>query len=61
MLQFENLDLHNVKTPVDVVALEQLLIDSKYDINETRFLVDGFKNGFEIGYEGESKCEYHIP
>ena len=32
--------------------LERLLRESKYDKEETSFLMDGFTNGFDIGYEG---------
>ena len=47
-----NTDLDNIVTPVKVEELERLLKLSKYDAEETNFLVDGFKNGFNIGYEG---------
>ena len=43
-----NEDLVNLVTPVK----EQLLIDSNYNKKETQFLVDGFRNGFDIGYQG---------
>ena len=39
-------------TPVNVDKLEQYLIQADYDPKETHFLVDGFKNGFDLGYEG---------
>ena len=32
--------------------LEQLLTETGYDVNETKFLVEGFKNGFDLGYQG---------
>ena len=52
MLYYENFNLTDVITPVNASKLEQLLIDSKYDSNETTFLVNGFKNGFPLGYAG---------
>ena len=42
----------DVCTPIKVNKLSELLHQSGYDIEESRFIVDGFTNGFEIGYEG---------
>ena len=39
-------------TPIDVNHFVQLLNESGYDRQETQFLENGFKNGFDIGYEG---------
>ena len=61
VLQFENYDLDTIKTPVDVDELERLLIESKYDQKETKFLVDGFKNGFSLGYEGREDVKITSP
>ena len=47
-----NYDLTNVVTPINVEKLKVLLLDSKYNQTETEFLVQGFKNGFDLGYEG---------
>ena len=47
-----NYDLTNVVTPINVEKLKILLMDSKYNRTETEFLVQGFKNGFDLGYEG---------
>ena len=33
-------------------VLKRLLTESNYDIEETNFLVNGFSNGFDIGYCG---------
>ena len=61
ILQFHNYDLENIKTPVNVEVLEDLLIQSKYDKKETEFLVDGFRNGFELGYEGSEQVKISSP
>ena len=37
---------------MDVNELERLLVKTHYDTHETRFLVNGFRNGFDLGYEG---------
>ena len=50
--QFNNFDLQNIVTPVNVSRLHDLLRKTNYDTNETRFLVNGFTNGFSLGYEG---------
>ena len=46
--QFENLNTKDIITPIRVDILEKLLKESKYDEAETGYLVDGFKNGFDI-------------
>ena len=52
---FENLDLDNIITPVNVKNLEKLLIETKYDKQKTKYLINGFSKGFKLGYEGERK------
>ena len=56
-LQFEatNYDLQNIVTPVDVEALEKLLIETKYRSDERNFVVDGFRFGFPLQYRGPTK------
>ena len=48
----ENLDLQNICTPVKHQVLRELLTQMNFDTAETNFLVDGFKNGFDIQYKG---------
>ena len=31
--------------------------DTKYNEEETKFLVDGFKNGFDLGYRGPEEIQ----
>ena len=50
--RFENFDLKNIVTPINALRLEELLVGSGYNRNETEFLVKGFTNGFDIGYAG---------
>ena len=52
MEYYENFDLNDIITPVDIGAIEKLLKQSKYNPEEASFLIDGFHNGFSIGYEG---------
>ena len=39
-------------TPVNVKNLERLLRKLKYDVGESRFLVNGFSAGFDLQYRG---------
>ena len=39
-------------TPLKVDCFSELLSESNYDEDKTRFLIDGFTNGFDIGYQG---------
>ena len=60
-LYYENFDLSTIKTPVDVATFERLLVESSYDAKETEFLVNGFKHGFNIGYEGPQEVKITSP
>ena len=40
---------------------EELLKASKYDKKETQFLIEGFTNGFSIGYSGPEKVKIKAP
>ena len=51
-LYYENFDLHNVVTPINANRLRNLLVESGYDEAKTRFLFNGFTQGFDLGYEG---------
>ena len=53
--EFINRDLTNIVTPVNVRVLEKLLRESKYPVDKTEFLVNGFTYGFDIGYRGPWK------
>ena len=46
------MDLDSIVTPLNVKRFEGLLKEANYDEEKTRFLVDGFTNGFDIGYDG---------
>ena len=47
---YENYDLELVITSVKVVEL-------KYDPDKAKFLIEGFTNGFDIGYEGNTNVK----
>ena len=44
-----------ISTPVDVSKLEELLRCTNYDTDLTKFIIDGFRNGFDLGYRGPTK------
>ena len=61
ILMFENLDVELIKTPVDVDKFQELLEKSNYDHIETQFLIDGFREGFSIGYAGPENVKITAP
>ena len=61
VLYYENYDLQNVITPIDWEKLEHLLTESNYDRKKTEFLVQGFKHGFSIGYQGDKNVRQCAP
>ena len=46
---------------MDVNELEEFLIESKYDKEETEFLIDGFRNGFPLHFEGDRDVRRFAP
>ena len=55
MDHFENLDLRTISTPIKIDRLKAMLEVTGYDQRKTKFLIDGFTNGFDFHYEGSSK------
>ena len=52
MPYFTNFDLESTITPLNVKVFSNLLRRSNYNATETEFLIDGFTNSFDIGYQG---------
>ena len=61
ILEYENYDLKNIVTPVRVNEYRTLLQDAGYDRKKMRFLVNGFTNGFSLGYAGPTKVKRYSP
>ena len=61
ILYYENYDMDTVVTPVNVEVLKQLLLESNYCKDETEFLIEGFTNGFSIGYMGKTDVKLKSP
>ena len=58
---FENFNLDNLITPVDADKLEEILMESGYDSQKVNYLVDSFRNGFSLGYEGSKTIQMTSP
>ena len=61
IINYSNFDLESIKSPVNVSILENLLQESNYDAGESQFLIDGFTNGFSIGYQGPEDVKITSP
>ena len=55
ILWYENYDLEHIITPVKHKVLGKMLKQAGYNKKKTRYLVNGFKNGFSLHYEGLRK------
>ena len=60
-MYFENYDLDSIVTPVNVSELKHLLTITKYDLAKTKFLIDSFTHGFDIGYRGSESVKLTAP
>lgn len=47
-----NPDFVSLVTPLNIAKYQQLLMESNYDTRKAKQLVDGFTNGFDLGYRG---------
>ena len=56
-MEFENFDLKQIVTPVKVDVYETLLKQSGYDNLKTEYLVQGFRNGFNLCYKGPRRIK----
>ena len=60
ILEFENKDLKSVVTPVNVNNLRGCSVN-QITMQWNAFLVDSFRNGFDIGYRGPTKIKRTSP
>ena len=55
--QYTNMDLNRIVTLVKVDKFVTMLKAANYEASEVAFLEQGFKHGFDIGYEGpQERC-----
>ena len=52
-IQISNYDLNEIATPVNADVFEQLLIQAGYPSDKTEFLIQGFRLGFNMHYQGD--------
>ena len=57
----QNLDLDSVQTPVNVKRLSELLEFSDYNKEKSQFLINGFEQGFDLGYQGPENVQIDAP
>ena len=55
VLDYQNLNLEDIVTPVNVQEYKSLLQQSGYNKEKTRYLVNGFTKGFSLEYQGPKK------
>ena len=60
-MYYENYDLESIVTLINADKFEQLLIETGYDPLETEFIVQGFREGFSLGYCGETNVQMTAP
>ena len=53
--------MENIITPVKVEQLEKLLKETNYDKAKSKYLLDGFRDGFDLGYRGKSEVQLTAP
>ena len=61
VLWYENYDLDSICTPVEVSQLEQLLDETNYNESKKNDLINGFTNGFSLGFDGELNKSQNAP
>ena len=61
MKWFENYDIHNIETPVKVDELKQLLEEARYDKQKTKYLINGFSEGFSLNFTGDREVVRMAP
>ena len=49
--------MDTIVTPVDTEKFKDLLEASGYPVAKSQYLINGFNNGFSIGYEGDDKVK----
>ena len=60
-MDVSNLDLTNLVTPVRIGVLTQYLKITNYDQDKSNFLIQGFSQGFDLGYRGNTKVRLKAP
>ena len=48
----------DIVTPINIASLRKLLLQSDYNFDKTKMLLDGFTRGFDIGYRGPTNRKH---
>ena len=57
ILFYENYDMESLVSPINAAVFQNLLEQTAYDPEELKFVIDGFRNGFPIGYDGDMNAK----
>ena len=57
----QNYDNTSIVTPVNIPELQRLLQTTGYDEGKSRFLIEGFSQGFDLGYRGPEQIQIRSP
>ena len=60
-MYYENFDLENIITPIDADKFNELLSEANYNNKKRNFIVEGFKSGFPLCYEGDKQVRRTAP
>ena len=58
---YTNYDLENVISPVNIDQFNKMLTKTNYPKAEREFLIDGFHNGFDLGFRGDFRVKRRSP
>ena len=57
-MQYANHDWESIVTPINVPVLERYLLQYNYERDKRDFLIKGFQQGFDIGYQGPENHQH---
>ena len=52
-----NEEWDKIITPIKVGKFAKLLKQTDYDSKKSQYLIQGFRQGFDLGYQGPEKCK----
>ena len=58
---YTNFNIHDIFTPVKHQELDILLRETNFDDSKREILVEGFRNGFSLGYQGPENIRITSP
>ena len=61
VLQYSNFEDTKVITSLNAQVMENLLRQSKYPEQKRKFIVQGLRNGFDLGYRGSPNVKLQAP